>query len=79
MAHNRLQTRIQSDVRFGSKADMCGAISNVRFNPNSDRKSGFPHKVMSALPRTCAAHSVMSALGQKQTSPRLIRDPLYEY
>ena len=22
----------------------------VRFTPNSDRESGFPHKVMSALP-----------------------------
>jgi hypothetical protein len=38
------------DVRFGSKADICGATSHVRFTPNSDRKSGFPHKVMSALP-----------------------------
>jgi len=28
---------------------MCGATAHVRFNPNSDRKSGFPHKVMSAL------------------------------
>ena len=24
------------NVRFGSKADMCNAISHVRFNPNSD-------------------------------------------
>jgi hypothetical protein len=28
------------NVRFGSKADMCAAISHVRFTPNSDRKSG---------------------------------------
>jgi hypothetical protein len=27
-------------VRFGSKADMCGAPTHVRFTPNSDRKSG---------------------------------------
>jgi hypothetical protein len=40
----------QTDVRFGSKADMCGAARDVRFTPNSDRKSGFPRKVMSALP-----------------------------
>jgi hypothetical protein len=33
-----------SDVRFGSKADMCNAPTHVRFTPNSDRKS------MSALP-----------------------------
>jgi hypothetical protein len=40
----------KSNVRFGSKADICAATSHVRFTPNSDRESGFPHKVMSALP-----------------------------
>jgi hypothetical protein len=35
---------------FGSKADICAAKSDVRFTPNSDRKSGLPHKVTSALP-----------------------------
>jgi hypothetical protein len=39
----------RTDVRFGSKADICGATSHVRFTPNSDRESGFPAKVMSAL------------------------------
>jgi hypothetical protein len=34
---------------LGSEADMCVAKSDVRFTPNSDHKSGFPHKV-SALP-----------------------------
>jgi len=29
----------QCHVRFGSKADICAAISHVRFTPNSDRKS----------------------------------------
>jgi hypothetical protein len=38
------------NVRFGSEADICAAISDVRFTPNSDRESGHPHKVMSALP-----------------------------
>src|SRR5262245_32491940 len=38
------------DVRFGSEADICAAISHVRFTPNSDRKSGHPQTVMSALP-----------------------------
>jgi hypothetical protein len=35
-------TRAQkgADVRFGSKADMCSAIGDVRYTPNSDRKSG---------------------------------------
>src|SRR5262249_8830565 len=37
-------------VRFGSKADMCGAQAHVRFTPNSDRESGHPRAVMSALP-----------------------------
>ena len=37
-------------VRFGSKADICAATSHVRFTPNSDRESGFPQTVMSALP-----------------------------
>jgi hypothetical protein len=37
-------------VRFGSKADVCSAKRHVRFTPNSDRGSGFPQEVMSALP-----------------------------
>jgi hypothetical protein len=37
-------------VRSGSLADMCNAKRHVRFTPNSDRESGFPHKVMSAFP-----------------------------
>ena len=37
------------DVRFGSKADMCSAREHVRFTPNSDRQSEFPHNAMSAL------------------------------
>jgi hypothetical protein len=28
-------------VRFGSKADICGATAHVRFTPNIDRESGF--------------------------------------
>src|SRR5262245_50729162 len=39
-----------SDFRFGSKADMCSAVGHVRFTPNSDRESGLPAKLMSALP-----------------------------
>jgi len=38
------------DVRFGSKADICSAPTHVCFTPNSDRESGFPQTVMSALP-----------------------------
>src|SRR5262245_17540242 len=39
-----------ANVRFGSDADICGAISHVRFSPNIDGESGFPQTVMSALP-----------------------------
>ena len=39
-----------TNVRFGSKADIRGAKSIVRFASNSDRESGFPQTVMSALP-----------------------------
>src|SRR5215467_7020617 len=38
------------DVRFGSEADICAAISHVRFTPNSDRESRHAQTVMSALP-----------------------------
>jgi hypothetical protein len=31
-----------ADVRFGSKADMCGAKGHVRFTRDNDRESGFP-------------------------------------
>src|SRR5215813_8601593 len=41
---------ISKNVRFGSKADICAAKSHVRFTPNSDRESGFPQTLMSALP-----------------------------
>ena len=40
----------EPNVRFVSLADICSAKGYVRFTPNSDRKSGFPNKVMSALP-----------------------------
>ena len=40
----------RTDVRFGSKADICSATADVRFTLNSDRESGFPQKAMSALP-----------------------------
>jgi hypothetical protein len=47
-----------SDVRFGSKADMCNAPTHVRFTPNSDRKSGILAKACLLYPRkrTCAVH-----------------------
>ena len=41
--------RKPSDVRFGSKGDICAAKSDVRFTSNTDRESGFPPEVTSAL------------------------------
>jgi len=39
-----------ANVRFGSKADICSAPTNVRFTPKSDRESGHVPMVMFALP-----------------------------
>src|SRR5262245_61628757 len=39
-----------TNVRFGSKADICAATSHVRFTPKSDRESRHPQTAMSALP-----------------------------
>ena len=39
----------QADVRSGSGGDICAAKPHVCFAPNSDRESGPPEKVMSAL------------------------------
>ena len=39
----------ESDVRFGSQADMCAAKGHVRFTPESDHESGHAAMVMSAL------------------------------
>src|SRR5262245_52414317 len=50
----------RSNVRFGSKADMCSAADDVRFTPNSDRKSRHPQNIMSALlpiADMCGAHA----------------------
>jgi hypothetical protein len=60
-----------SNVRFGSLADICSAKRHVRFTPNSDRESGFPHNVMSALPPKadmCGAKANV-CYGPKRTSP----------
>jgi len=48
------------DVRFGSKADMCVAKSDVRSTPNSDRESGLPQRGMSALPPKADMRGAMS-------------------
>jgi len=45
---------------------MCSANTHVRFTPNSDRKSGFPHKTMSALPPKA---DMCGALGHVRFGP----------
>ena len=40
MDHNRLQMLITPNVRFGSKADMCSALGDVRFVPKADLPDG---------------------------------------
>ena len=39
--HRPLAMAKLKDVRFGSKADMCGAKRHVRFTPNSDIRCVF--------------------------------------
>ena len=36
MAYSQRQMLIRPDVRFGSKADMCSALGDVRFVPIAD-------------------------------------------
>jgi hypothetical protein len=67
---------VRCHVRFGSLADMCGANGHVRFAPNSDRKSGPPQNVMSALPPKA---DMCGALAHVRFGPkadmRFIRSP----
>jgi len=44
------EAAVTNQCPLGSKADICGATSHVRFTPNSDRESEIPQKAMSALP-----------------------------
>src|SRR5262249_30985649 len=64
-------------VRFGSEADICAAISHVRFTPNSDRESRHPQSVMSALPPKADICSATRDVrfGSKADIERLIRSP----
>jgi integrase len=71
-------------VRFGSKADIRAAKTQVRFILNSDRESGFPHKVMSALPpKADIRHSLQVAQVQSRRRdvilPDILVDVLREY
>ena len=55
---------------LGQKQTYALQKAHVRFTPNSDRESGFPHKAMSALPLKAdmCVQIEMSAMGQKRTS-----------
>jgi hypothetical protein len=50
-------------VRFGSEPDICSAQAYVRFTPDSDRESGHPQKVMSALPPKADMSGATSDVG----------------
>jgi len=61
-----------SDVRFGSKADICSAKRHVRFTPKSDRKSDITTKItrkkseknlLNLRPLYCARSGENVALG----------------
>ena len=54
-------------VRFESLADMCSALADVRFTPNSDRESRHPRKAMSALPPKA---DMCSAAGHVRFGPK---------
>ena len=51
-----------SNVCFGSLADICTAKGHVRFAPNSDRESGFPQTLMSALPPKADMDDVLTLI-----------------
>src|SRR5262249_13807546 len=48
-------------VRFGSKADMCGAKEHVRFAPESDIKCGIVECPLWANSGHCAPYSITSS------------------
>ena len=47
---SRLDLMVFTDVRFGSKADMCSTLGDVRFTPESGIKSRHSAKAVSAYP-----------------------------
>jgi hypothetical protein len=57
--------------------DRKGAISHVRFTPNSDRESGFPQTAMSALPPkadmcSALAHVCFGPEADMAAGPRIV-------
>ena len=54
---------------LGSEADICAAQRHVRFTPIATKKADMiiAACLLYAQERTCAAQTVMSALGQKRT------------
>src|SRR5262245_30028812 len=51
------------NVRFGSEADIRSAKCDVRFTPDSDRKSGHRQNFMSALPPKADVCSALANVG----------------
>jgi hypothetical protein len=67
MAHNRTQLPIRPDVRFGSKADICGAISHVRFTPESGHRLR-PQRLSAKRTSTAAIISRIGRIDQRLAS-----------
>ena len=57
------QYKKYADLAPASKADICAAISHVRFTPNSDRKSR--HRQPAFTKASPSNHQAMSALTPK--------------
>src|SRR5262245_27893461 len=59
------------------KADICAAKTHVRFTPNSDRKSEFPLRAMSALPpKADKSHEIIKRVSRVNQAPgKVFRAP----
>ena len=67
MAHKRHQMPIRSDVRFGSKADMCSAKGHVRFTPKSDAECVHSNVGYGPIADSCAASTIDQSSARSST------------
>ena len=64
MAHNRRQTMIRPDVRFGSKADIAVVPQDVRFTPESGHSSAALKCLLCAKKLTFAPQQIATLFDQ---------------
>jgi hypothetical protein len=72
--------RTRNDVRFGSKADMCSALGDVRFTPNSGHlrcKEGCPLCAISRQVQCTHACPLSANSGQSDGSQCAVSVPRY--